>query len=102
MISAKASTQAVISEIDITVDSIFKSVIAIEVHCFLLKLDIVAAFFFFLKKLSSETLIPSVTPLVSGVHTKKTWGLTELFSPEENFELTFLRSRNKYLISENI
>lgn len=47
MISAKASTQAVISEIDITVDSIFKSVIAIEVHCFLLKLDIVAAFFFF-------------------------------------------------------
>ena len=43
----KVSAQAVILEIDITVDSIFKSVIAIEVRCFLLKLDIVAAFFLF-------------------------------------------------------
>ena len=85
-------------DIGITVECLFKAVISVVVCCALLKLDIVATFIF----QDDETLIPSGTLLVSGVYTKKTWGVMELFSLEENFELTFLRNRNKNLISEKM
>lgn len=100
MISEKASMQAIIwksaSLLILYLNQLFPQ------QCAVLYSNWIVWQLLFLKKLSYGTLIPSVTPLVCGVHTKKTWGLTELFSLEENSELTFLRNRNKNLTSEKI